>query len=47
LPLQRQDSAGAHQALIAREIVTARFVLAEPVEGVEIGDGAKVAIAKV
>ena len=41
VPLQRHDWAHAHQDLIAREILATRFELAEPADGVEIGDGVK------
>jgi isoleucyl-tRNA synthetase len=46
VPAERRDWARAHQELIAREILATRFELAEPADGVEIGDGVKVAIAK-
>ncbi|MGZ5377571.1 MAG: isoleucine--tRNA ligase [Mycobacterium sp.] len=47
VPRERRDWARAHENLIAREILATHFELAEPADGVEIGDGVKVAIAKV
>jgi isoleucyl-tRNA synthetase len=46
VPDVRLDWARTHQDLIAREILATAFELAEPPDGVEIGDGVKVAIAK-
>jgi isoleucyl-tRNA synthetase len=46
VPDGRLDWARTHQDLIAREILAIQFELAEPPDGVEIGDGVKVAIAK-
>ena len=47
VPAQRADWAEAHRDLIAREILATRFDFGEPDGGVEIGDGVRVAIAKV
>jgi isoleucyl-tRNA synthetase len=47
VPQQRADWAQAHRDLIAREILATSFEFGEPVDGTEIGDGVRVAIAKV
>ena len=36
-----------HRELIAREILATSFEFGEPADGVELGDGVRVAIAKV
>jgi isoleucyl-tRNA synthetase len=46
VPSQREDWARTHSDLIAREILATRFEFGEPVDGSEIGDGVRVAIAK-
>jgi isoleucyl-tRNA synthetase len=46
VPSERADWARAHQDMIAREILATDFQLAEPADGVEIGDGVRVGIAK-
>jgi isoleucyl-tRNA synthetase len=46
VPGERADWAHAHQDMMAREILATSFELAEPADGVEIGDGVKVAIEK-
>ncbi len=46
VPPQRQDWARTHRDLIAREILATTFEFAEPDDGVEIGDGVRVAIVK-
>jgi isoleucyl-tRNA synthetase len=47
VPPQRQVWARTHRDLIAREILATSFEFAEPEDGVVIGDGVKVSIAKV
>ncbi|MCV7344111.1 isoleucine--tRNA ligase [Mycolicibacterium rhodesiae] len=46
VPAERADWAAAHTDLIAGEILATSFDFGEPVDGVEIGDGVRVAIAK-
>ncbi len=46
VPEQRADWAAAHRDLIAGEILATGFEFGEPLDGVEIGDGVKVAISK-
>ena len=47
VPDGRIPWAEAHRGLIAGEILATSFDFGEPVDGVEIGDGVRVAIAKV
>jgi len=47
VPAERADWAAAHRDLIAGEILATSFEFGEPVDGVPIGDGVHVAIAKV
>lgn len=47
VPEQQQDWAQTHRDLIAREILATSFEFGEPAEPTEIGDGVRVAIAKV
>ncbi|MGH3531566.1 MAG: DUF5915 domain-containing protein, partial [Mycobacterium sp.] len=47
VPTGREDWARAHRDLIAREILATSFEFGEPADGVEIGDGVRVSIAKV
>ena len=47
VPQERQDWARTHSGLIAGEILATSFEFGEPVDGAEIGDGVRVAIAKV
>jgi isoleucyl-tRNA synthetase len=47
VPAAHQDWARTHSELIAREILATSFEFGEPVDGSEIGDGVRVAIAKV
>jgi len=46
VPVGRADWARAHRDLIAGEILATSFEFGEPADGVEIGDGIRVAIAK-
>jgi isoleucyl-tRNA synthetase len=46
VPPQRADWASTHRDLIAGEILATSFEFGEPADGVEIGDGVRVAIAK-
>ncbi|WP_431232288.1 isoleucine--tRNA ligase [Mycolicibacterium psychrotolerans] len=46
VPAERADWAAAHTDLIAGEILATSFDFGEPADGVEIGDGVRVAIAK-
>ncbi|QEN14575.1 isoleucine--tRNA ligase [Mycolicibacterium sp. ELW1] len=46
VPAERSDWAVAHTDLIAGEILATSFDFGEPADGVEIGDGVRVAIAK-
>jgi isoleucyl-tRNA synthetase len=46
VPDGRADWARTHSDLIAREILATSFEFTEPADGVEIGDGVRVAIAK-
>jgi isoleucyl-tRNA synthetase len=46
VPPQRADWAATHSDLIAREILATCFKFGEPIDGTEIGDGVRVAIAK-
>jgi isoleucyl-tRNA synthetase len=46
VPAQRADWAETHRDLIAGEILATSFEFGEPADGVEIGDGVRVAIAK-
>jgi len=46
VPPQRADWASTHRDLIAGEILATTFEFGEPADGVEIGDGVRVAIAK-
>ena len=47
VPAQREGWARTHSDLIAREILATSFEFGEPADGSEIGDGVRVAIAKV
>jgi isoleucyl-tRNA synthetase len=47
VPEERQDWARTHSDLIAREILATSFEFGEPTDGSDIGDGVRVAIAKV
>ncbi|MCV7279449.1 isoleucine--tRNA ligase [Mycolicibacterium flavescens] len=47
VPSERQAWAQTHSGLIAREILATSFDFGDPVDGSEIGDGVRVAIAKV
>ena len=47
VPPERQDWASTHSDLIAREILATSFEFGEPADPTEIGDGVRVAIAKV
>ncbi|MBU3750870.1 MAG: hypothetical protein FGM52_10545, partial [Mycobacterium sp.] len=47
VPRQRADWARTHRELIAREILATSFEFGEPGDGVEIGDGVRVAIGPV
>ncbi|UUO00305.1 isoleucine--tRNA ligase [Mycolicibacterium novocastrense] len=47
VPQEREVWARTHRDLIAREILATTFDFGEPADGSEIGDGVKVAIAKV
>jgi isoleucyl-tRNA synthetase len=47
VPPPHQDWARAHSDLIAREILATSFTFGEPADGADIGDGVRVAIAKV
>jgi isoleucyl-tRNA synthetase len=46
VPAQRADWASTHRDLIAGEILATSFEFGQPVDGVQIGDGVQVAIAK-
>jgi isoleucyl-tRNA synthetase len=46
VPAQRADWAATHRDLIAGEILATSFEFGEPTDGVQIGDGVRVAIAK-
>jgi isoleucyl-tRNA synthetase len=46
VPAERADWARTHRDLIAGEILATAFEFGEPADGVEIGDGVRVAIAK-
>jgi len=46
VPAQRADWASTHRDLIAGEILATSFEFGEPTDGIEIGDGVQVAIAK-
>lgn len=46
VPAPQQQWAQTHQQLIAGEILATSFEFGEPADGVEIGDGVRVAIAK-
>jgi isoleucyl-tRNA synthetase len=46
VPPQRADCARTHRDLIAGEILATSFEFGEPADGVEIGDGVRVSIAK-
>jgi isoleucyl-tRNA synthetase len=46
VPDERGEWARTHRDMMAREILATRFEFAEPSEGVEIGDGVQVAIAR-
>ena len=46
VPAERAGWARAHRELIAGEILATGFEFAEPADGVEIGDGVRVAIAR-
>jgi isoleucyl-tRNA synthetase len=46
VPPQRADWASTHRDLIAGEILATSFEFGEPTDGVPIGDGVRVAIAK-
>jgi isoleucyl-tRNA synthetase len=47
VPAERQDWARTHADMIAREILATTFEFGEPADGSVIGDGVRVAIAKV
>ncbi len=47
VPTQREGWARTHRDLIAREILATSFEFDEPSDGVQIGDGVTVSIAKV
>jgi isoleucyl-tRNA synthetase len=47
VPAGRRDWARTHRDLIAREILATRFEFGQPKDGVDIGDGVTVSIAKV
>jgi isoleucyl-tRNA synthetase len=47
VPSERADWARAHRDLIAKEILAMSLHLGEPADGVEIGDGVRVAIQRV
>jgi len=47
VPAERSDWARTHRDLIAGEILATGFEFAEPADGVQIGDGVRVSIAKV
>jgi isoleucyl-tRNA synthetase len=47
VPAERQDWARTHADMIAREILATTFEFGEPTDGSDIGDGVRVAIAKV
>jgi isoleucyl-tRNA synthetase len=47
VPQARADWASAHSDMMAREILATSFEFGEPDGGIEIGDGVRVAIAKV
>jgi isoleucyl-tRNA synthetase len=46
VPAQRADWATTHRDLIAGEILATSFEFGEPTDGVQIGDGVRVAITK-
>ena len=46
VPAERDAWARTHRDLIAREILATSFEFGEPNDGVEIGDGVRVAIRK-
>ena len=46
VPAERADWAETHRDLIAGEILATSFDFGEPADGVEIGDGVRVAIAR-
>jgi isoleucyl-tRNA synthetase len=46
VPAERADWAAAHRDLIAGEILATSFEFGEPVDGVAIGDGVRVAISR-
>lgn len=46
VPAERAEWAHIHRELIAREILATSFEFGEPPDGVEIGDGVRVAISK-
>jgi isoleucyl-tRNA synthetase len=46
VPEDKAHWAQTHSDLIAREILATTFEFGEPVDGTEIGDGVRVAIAK-
>jgi isoleucyl-tRNA synthetase len=46
VPAQRAEWASTHRGLIAGEILATGFEFGDPADGVEIGDGVRVAIAK-
>jgi isoleucyl-tRNA synthetase len=46
VPAERADWARTHRDLIAGEILATAFAFGEPADGVEIGDGVRVAIAE-
>jgi isoleucyl-tRNA synthetase len=47
VPQERADWARTHSDMMAREILATSFEFGEPAGGTEIGDGVRVAIAKV
>jgi isoleucyl-tRNA synthetase len=46
VPPLRADWASTHRDLIAGEILATSFEFGEPADGVEIGDGVRVSLAK-
>jgi isoleucyl-tRNA synthetase len=46
VPAERAEWARTHRDLIAGEVLATSFEFGEPVDGVEIGDGVRVAISR-
>jgi isoleucyl-tRNA synthetase len=46
VPAARAEWADAHRDLIAGEVLATSFEFGEPADGIEIGDGVRVSIAK-